>query len=65
MVFNIFNLCSNTEQIKINSKALLYAYIAESDPIPLIEEAITYEINDCGIYESITKLNFTNIFLCV
>ncbi|ORY20991.1 hypothetical protein LY90DRAFT_146508 [Neocallimastix californiae] len=53
MVFNIFNLCSNTEQIKINSKALLYAYIAESDPIPLIEEAITYEINDC---DDINKL---------
>lgn len=50
MVFNIFNLCSNTEQIKINSKALLYAYISESDPLYLIKEAVVSEINNCGNY---------------
>jgi len=48
MVFNIFNLCSNIEEIKINSKALLYAFIAESDPIYIIEEAVLNEIGKCG-----------------
>jgi len=48
MVYNIFNLCSNTEQIKINSKALIYAFIAESDPIHLMKEVVSSEINNCG-----------------
>ncbi|ORY47169.1 hypothetical protein LY90DRAFT_703319, partial [Neocallimastix californiae] len=53
MVYNIFNLCSNTEQIKINSKALIYAFIAESDPIHLMKEVVSSEINNC---EDINKL---------
>jgi len=48
MVFNIFNLCTNSEETKINSKALLYAFIAESDPIYIMEEAIKNEIRNCG-----------------
>ena len=49
MVFNIFNLCSNIEEIKINSKALLYAFVAESDPIYIMEEAVLSEIRQCGM----------------
>ncbi|ORX87869.1 hypothetical protein BCR32DRAFT_288988 [Anaeromyces robustus] len=55
MVYNMFNLCSNTEQIKINSKALLYAFITESDSIYIMEEAIKSEIEHCD--------NINNIFI--
>ncbi|ORX45964.1 hypothetical protein BCR36DRAFT_414276 [Piromyces finnis] len=55
MVFNLFNLCKNSEEIKINSKALLYAFVAESDPIYLMEEAIKFEIKNCD--------NINNVFM--